>query len=107
MADNKYTGGIQINTSGFEVKAKAPVDSRFRVINSTGLDELLTYEGLITYNEADKTYYQFRDGAWKALFVSSATELENKIKDYVTGEALTVMEFKGVTSTLPSTTGLT
>jgi hypothetical protein len=107
MADNKYTGGIQINTSGFEVQAKSPVDSRFRVINSAGLNEILTYEGLITYNEADKTYYQFQNGAWKALFVSSVAELETKIKDYVTGEALTVMEFKGVTATLPSTTGLT
>lgn len=104
---NVYTGGIQINTSGFEVKAKAPVDSRFRVINGTGLGELLAYEGLISYNEGDKTYYQYVDGAWKSLYVSSEEELQNFIKDYVTGEALTVMEFKGTTASLPSSTGLT
>lgn len=89
--DNKYTGGIVINTSGFEVSANAPVDSRFRVKNAEGLNELIPYESLISYNEADKTYYQYVNGAWKALAINSLDEL----KALIATESTAAMEFKG------------
>lgn len=106
MADtNKYIGGIVIQAEGFEVGANAPVDSRFRVKNAQGLNELKTYEGLISYNEADKKYYQFVDGAWKALSVNSATELEGIIKNLIATETTGAMEFKGATAALPENPG--
>lgn len=105
MAENKYVGGIQINTSGFEVKASAPVDSRFRVKNAEGLLELLTYEGLVSYNEADKKYYRFADGEWKALSVNTPAELEALIKGLIATETTGAMEFKGATASLPENPG--
>lgn len=105
MAENKYVGGIQINTSGFEVKAAAPVDSRFRVKNAEGLLELLTYEGLVSYNEADKKYYRFADGEWKALSVNTPAELEALIKGLIATETTGAMEFKGATASLPENPG--
>jgi hypothetical protein len=101
MAENKYVGGIQINTSGFEVKAAAPVDSRFRVKNAEGLLELLTYEGLVSYNEADKKYYGFADGEWKVLSVNTPAELEALIKGLIATETTGAMNFKDATATLP------
>ena len=109
MADINYAiGGIGVGDN-FQIGAEKPIDARFTVENIDGLSDtnLKTYEGLVSYVKSNKTYYQYKDGAWKTLFIASETELETKIKDYVTGEALTVMEFKGVTSSLPSTTGLT
>lgn len=105
MAENKYVGGIQINTSGFEVKAAAPVDSRFRVKNAEGLLELLTYEGLVSYNEADKKYYRFADGEWKALSVNTPAELQALIKGLIATETTGAMEFKGATASLPENPG--
>lgn len=101
MAENKYVGGIHINTSGFEVHANAPVDSRFRVKNAEGLLELLTYEGLVSYNEADKKYYRFADGEWKALSVNTPAELEALIKGLIATETTGAMNFKDTTATLP------
>lgn len=98
MADNKYVGGIQINTSGFEVKASAPVDSRFRVKNAEGLNEILNYEGLISYVENEKKYYQYVDGAWKPLAVNSLDEL----KALIAAETTAAMEFKGGADALPT-----
>ena len=108
MADNYIIGGIVVGDN-FQVGKQAPIDARFTVENVDGLSDsnLKTYEGLISYVKSNQTYYQFQDGAWKSLYVSSEEELQNFIKDYVTGEALTVMEFKGTTASLPSSTGLT
>lgn len=105
MAENKYVGGIQINTSGFEVKAAAPVDSRFRVKNAEGLNELLTYEGLVSYNEGDKKYYKFTDGEWHVLSINTPEELAEVIKGLIATETTGAMEFKGATASLPETPG--
>ena len=108
MANVNYNPGDIIIAGNFHVGANKPVDARLTVENFNGLSELMKYEGLISYVKSNQTYYQYKDGAWKTLFIASETELETKIKDYITGEALTVMEFKGVTATLPTTTtGLT
>lgn len=105
MADKNYlVGGIGTGTN-FEIGAKAPIDSRFTVLNAQGLDELLTYEGLISYNGADKTYYQFVDGAWKPLSVKSAAELEEIIKGLIATETTGAMEFKGAAAALPENPG--
>lgn len=101
MAENKYVGGIQINTSGFEVKAAAPVDSRFRVKNAEGLNELLTYEGLVSYNEGDKKYYKFTNGEWHVLSINTPEELAEVIKGLIATETTGAMEFKGATASLP------
>lgn len=101
MADKNYlVGGIGTGTN-FEIGAKAPIDSRFKVLNATGLNELLTYEGLISYNEADKTYYQFVDGGWKPLAVKSAEELAAFVTNLIATTATGAMNFKGVAATLP------
>lgn len=105
MADNRYYGGITVGAAGFEIGAQAPVDSRFRVKNTEGLNELLTYEGLVSYVEANQTYYQFIDGAWKALSVNSAAELEEIIKGLIATETTGAMEFKGATAALPENPG--
>ena len=105
MADNRYYGGITVGAAGFEIGSQAPVDSRFRVKNAEGLNELLTYEGLISYVEANQTYYQFVDGAWKALSVKSAAELEGIIKSLIATETTGAMEFKGATAALPENPG--
>ena len=101
MADNRYYGGITVGAAGFEIGAQAPVDSRFRVKNAEGLNELLTYEGLVSYNEADKKYYQFRDGAWRAISVNTAEELAAIISAQIAAETTGAMEFKGAAATLP------
>lgn len=105
---NYNIGGIGVGDN-FQIGAQKPIDARFAVETVDGLNDtnLKTYEGLISYVKANKTYYQFKDGAWKALYVVSEEELETKIKNYVTGEALSAMDFKGTTSTLPSATNLT
>lgn len=105
MADNRYYGGITVGAAGFEIGAQAPVDSRFRVKNTEGLLELLTYEGLVSYNEADKKYYRFADGEWKALSVNTPAELEALIKTLIGTETTGAMEFKGATATLPENPG--
>lgn len=105
MADNRYYGGITVGAAGFEIGAQAPVDSRFRVKNAEGLLELLTYEGLVSYNEADKKYYRFADGEWKTLSVNTPAELETLIKDLIATETTGAMEFKGATASLPENPG--
>lgn len=105
MADNRYYGGITVGAAGFEIGAQAPVDSRFRVKNAEGLNELLTYEGLVSYNEADKKYYQFRDGAWRAISVNTAEELAAIISAQIATETTGAMEFKGAAATLPENPG--
>lgn len=102
MADNRYFGGITIGAAGFEVASPNPVDSRFRVKNQEGLAEITSlYEGLISYVESNKTYYQYTNGAWKALSINSAEELEALIKAQIAIETTGAMEFKGATATLP------
>ena len=102
MADNRYFGGITIGAAGFEVASPNPVDSRFRVKNQEGLAEITSlYEGLISYVESNKTYYQYTNGEWKALSINSAEELEALIKGYIATETTGAMEFKGATATLP------
>lgn len=102
MADNRYFGGITIGAAGFEVASPNPVDSRFRVKNQDGLAEITSlYEGLISYVESNKTYYQYTNGAWKALSINSAEELEALIKAQIAIETTGAMEFKGATATLP------
>ena len=101
MADKNYlVGGIGTGTN-FEIGAKAPIDSRFTVLNAEGLNELLTYEGLVSYNSANKKYYQYVDSAWKELSVNSPEELATIIKGLIATETTGAMEFKGVAATLP------
>lgn len=93
MADKYYTlGGIIVGTN-FQIGAEAPIDARFVVESKQGLSDgdLKKYEGLISYVKDEKTYYQYTNGAWKALAINSLDEL----KALIASESTAAMEFKG------------
>lgn len=93
MADKYYTlGGIIVGTN-FQIGAEAPIDARFVVESREGLNDgdLKKYEGLISYVKDEKTYYQYTNGAWKALAINSLEEL----KALIASESTAAMEFKG------------
>lgn len=103
MADKYYTlGGIIVGTN-FQIGAEAPIDARFVVESRQGLGDgdLKKYEGLISYVKDEKTYYQYTNGAWKALAINSLEEL----KALIASESTAAMEFKGAITngSLPTT----
>lgn len=85
--------GIQLS-AGFDLGAKAPLDSRAIVKTIEERDAHITgnraYEGMLVYVEADKKTYQLVEGAWKEFgfnqadfngsFETSIKPLEEKIE---------------------------
>ena len=99
--ENTYLTGnaIQLGSSGFDLAAPAPLDTRATVPVYAGLAALknggAVYEGMRVYVETgdEKGNYQYINGEWKS---------ETKdIIDLVNATATAAMEFKGVTATLP------
>ena len=66
----EFGKGIGV-ASGFDLGAKAPLDSRITVATIADRDAHVTgnraYEGMLVYVEADKTLYQYVDSLWKPL----------------------------------------
>jgi hypothetical protein len=62
-AEDKGFGGTGL-LNGFDLQAKAPLDSRQTVPLKAGLNALITgnaaYEGMIVYCEEDKKTYQYK-----------------------------------------------
>ena len=102
--ENTYLTGnaIQLGSSGFDLAAPAPLDTRTTVPVYAGLAALknggAVYEGMRVYVEADddngkKGNYQYINGEWKNELAELKTLIENT--------ATAAMEFKGATATLP------
>ncbi len=99
--ENTYLTGnaIQLGSSGFDLAAPAPLDTRATVPTFAGLAALknggAVYEGMRVYVETgdEQGNYQYINGEWK-----SETK---EIIDLVNATATAAMEFKGATATLP------
>jgi hypothetical protein len=105
--ENTYLLGKNITLGcGFDLQAKAPLDSRQVVPAFAGLQALITenaaYEGMIVYDEETKKTYQAQivDGtlAFREFGINEA-----ELKDLIASETTAAMEFKGATATLPTT----
>ncbi len=89
---------------GFDLQAKAPLDSRQVVPEYAGLQALIdgnaAYEGMIVYDEGTKKTYQAQiiDGVL-AFREFGLTEAE--LKDLIASETTAAMEFKGAATALP------
>ena len=68
--------GISV-VSGFDLGAKAPVDSRYVVATIADRDAHVTnnraYEGMLVYVEEDKSIYQYDGSAWNKWATTSTT----------------------------------
>jgi hypothetical protein len=90
---------------GFDLQAKAPLDSRQTVPEYAGLQALIdgnaAYEGMIVYDEETKKTYQAQlvDGvlAFREFGINEA-----ELKDLIASETTAAMEFKGVAAALPA-----
>lgn len=89
---------------GFDLQAKAPLDSRQVVPEYAGLQALIdgnaAYEGMIVYDEGTKKTYQAQivDGvlAFREFGISEA-----ELKELIASETTAAMEFKGAATALP------
>ena len=89
---------------GFDLQAKAPLDSRQVVPEYDGLQALINgnaaYEGMIVYDEETKKTYQ-------AQIVDDVLKFrefginESELKDLIASETTAAMEFKGAANALP------
>jgi hypothetical protein len=102
--ENTYLTGnaIQLGSSGFDLAAPAPLDTRTTVPVYAGLAALknggAVYEGMRVYVEADdangkRGNYQYINGEWKNELAELKTLIENT--------ATAAMEFKGAATALP------
>ena len=89
---------------GFDLQAKAPLDSRQVVPEYDGLQALIdgnaAYEGMIVYDEGTKKTYQAQlvDGA---LAFREFGINEAELKELIASETTAAMEFKGAATALP------
>jgi hypothetical protein len=89
---------------GFDLQAKAPLDSRQVVPEYDGLQALIdgnaAYEGMIVYDEGTKKTYQAQlvDGvlAFREFGINEA-----ELKALIASETTAAMEFKGAATALP------
>ena len=103
--ENTYLLGKNITLGcGFDLQAKAPLDSRQTVPAFAGLQALIdgnaAYEGMIVYDEETKKTYQ----AQLVDDVLSFREFginEAELKDLIASETTAAMEFKGAATALP------
>ena len=103
--ENTYLLGKNITLGcGFDLQAKAPLDSRQIVPAFAGLQALIdgnaAYEGMIVYDEETKKTYQAQiiDDVLK-FREFGVTEAE--LKDLIASETTAAMEFKGAATALP------
>ena len=103
--ENTYLLGKNITLGcGFDLQAKAPLDSRQVVPAFAGLQALIdgnaAYEGMIVYDEETKKTYQAQivDGvlAFREFGIN-----ESELKDLIASETTAAMEFKGAATALP------
>lgn len=103
--ENTYLLGKNITLGcGFDLQAKAPLDSRQTVPAYAGLQALIdgnaAYEGMIVYDEETKKTYQAQlvDGvlAFREFGINEA-----ELKDLIASETTAAMEFKGAATALP------
>lgn len=103
--ENTYLLGKNITLGcGFDLQAKAPLDSRQTVPTFAGLQALIdnnaAYEGMIVYDEGTKKTYQ-------ALIIDDVLKFRefgptvDELKDLISSETTAAMEFKGVATALP------
>lgn len=88
IENQKFGKGITL-AGGFDLGAKAPLDSRGTVATIEERDAHVTgnrvYEGMLVFVEADKKTYQYVNNAW-VEFGSNAANLESEIvNDLTTG----------------------
>lgn len=103
--ENTYLLGKNITLGcGFDLQAKAPLDSRQTVPAFAGLQALINdnaaYEGMIVYDEETKKTYQalIIDGVLK-FREFGLTDAE--LKALIASETTAAMEFKGAATALP------
>lgn len=115
--ENTYLLGKNITLGcGFDLQAKAPLDSRQTVPAFEGLRALIigdaAYEGMIVYDEGTKKTYQAQKCESYTVEVDGKTKTydiafrefginEAELKDLIASETTAAMEFKGATATLP------
>lgn len=90
-AQPNFGKGITV-ASGFDLGAKAPLDSRATVKTLAERDAHLTgnraYEGMLVYVEADKKTYQLVDGQWK-VFGFDNDQFEANVEDTLESDSQT------------------
>lgn len=115
--ENTYLLGKNITLGcGFDLQAKAPLDSRQTVPAFEGLRALIigdaAYEGMIVYDEGTKKTYQAQKCDSYTVEVEGKTKTydiafrefginEAELKELIASETTAAMEFKGATATLP------
>ena len=115
--ENTYLLGKNITLGcGFDLQAKAPLDSRQTVPAFEGLRALIigdaAYEGMIVYDEGTKKTYQAQKCEAYSVEVDGKTKTydiafrefginEAELKDLIASETTAAMEFKGATAALP------
>ena len=103
--ENTYLLGKNITLGcGFDLQAKAPLDSRQTVPSTAGLQALIdgnaAYEGMIVYDEESKKTYQAQIVNGVLAFKEFGIN-ESELKKLIASETTAAMEFKGATATLP------
>ena len=87
----EFGKGITL-AGGFDLGAKAPLDSRLTVATIADRDAHVTnnraYEGMLVYVEADKTTYQYVDGSWN-VFGFNETDFQTHVVDNLTTDSAT------------------
>ena len=115
--ENTYLLGKNITLGcGFDLQAKAPLDSRQTVPTFEGLRALIigdaAYEGMIVYDEGTKKTYQAQKCEPYSVVVDEKTKTydiafrefgltDEELKALIASETTAAMEFKGATATLP------
>ena len=116
--ENTYLLGKNITLGcGFDLQAKAPLDSRQVVPAFEGLRALIigdaAYEGMIVYDEGTKKTYQAQKCESYSVEVDGKTKTydiafrefgltDDELKTLIASETTAAMEFKGATATLPT-----
>lgn len=103
--ENTYLLGKNITLGcGFDLQAKAPLDSRQTVPAFAGLQALIdnnaAYEGMIVYDEETKKTYQAQMVDDVLAFREFGIN-EAELKDLIASETTAAMEFKGAANALP------
>lgn len=87
----EFGKGITL-AGGFDLGAKAPLDSRLTVATIADRDAHVTnnraYEGMLVYVEADKVTYQYVDGNWN-VFGFNETDFQAHVIDNLTSDSAT------------------
>ena len=115
--ENTYLLGKNITLGcGFDLQAKAPLDSRQTVPAFAGLQALINYdaayEGMIVYDEETKKTYQAQKCDSYTVVVDDKEKTydiefrefginESELKDLIASETTAAMEFKGAATALP------